>query len=136
MNGHCVVSIAMRIPLLKGDEIKYITIPLGYKLYDKTSTKLQLAKNLIETVMPELSDLQVVLLCDSWFTKKPLLEVLDMYDNLKIIGALRSDTALFGLKPDPTGKPGRPMSIQRHRRFSELDFLVKWCIYFNNFLYS
>ncbi|MEG2867004.1 MAG: transposase [Terrisporobacter sp.] len=122
MNGHCVVSIAMRIPLLKGDEIKYITIPLGYKLYDKTSTKLQLAKNLIETVMPELSDLQVVLLCDSWFTKKPLLEVLDMYDNLKIIGALRSDTALFGLKPDPTGKPGRPRVKGQRLNYRDFKF--------------
>ncbi len=122
INGHCIVSIAMRILLLKGDETNYITIPLGYKLYDKTSTKLQLAKKLIETVMPELSDVQVIVLCDSWFTKKPLLEVLYNYDNLKIIGALRSDTALFGLKPDPTGKRGRPRVKGERLDYRDFDF--------------
>lgn len=108
MNGHCIVSMTMSIPQIKDDEIKYITIPLGYKLYDKTCTKLELAKILISTVMPELSDIQVVTLCDSWFTKKPFLEILTQYDNLDIIGGIRSDTVLYDLKPNPTGKRGRP----------------------------
>lgn len=69
---------------------------------------MEIISNSYLLLLPELSDVQVIVLCDSWFTKKPLLEVLDIYDNLKIIGALRNDTALFGLKPDPTGKRGRP----------------------------
>ncbi len=130
MNGHCVVSMTMSIPQIKNDEIRYITIPLGYKLYDKTCTKLELAKNLISIVMPELSDVQVIILCDSWFTKKPFLEILDDYDNIDIIGALRSDTVLYDLKPDPTGKRGRPrvkgerLDYKNFNYIKENDFFV------------
>ncbi|MCT4509006.1 MAG: hypothetical protein N4A48_09635 [Tepidibacter sp.] len=44
----------MNIPIKIENELKYITIPLEYKLYDKSSTKLELAKKLISDVMPEL----------------------------------------------------------------------------------
>ena len=122
MNGHQIVSIAMAIPIFQDNGIRYITIPLGYKLYDKTATKLELAKNLVCAVMPELTESQVIILCDSWYTKKNFLEVLSEYDNLKIIGGLRSDTALYDLKPKPTGKRGRPRKKGERLDYKNFEF--------------
>ena len=104
INGHCVVSLAMTLPM--GE--KSITIPLGYKLYDKSCTKLDLAKELIETAMTQLNEFKIVVLCDSWYTNSKLLELANKYENLEITGAVRSNTVLFDLKPEKTGQRGRP----------------------------
>ncbi|SHK68063.1 IS701 family transposase [Tepidibacter formicigenes] len=122
MNGHCIVSMTMSIPMQIDNGFKYITIPIGYKVYDKSCTKLELAKNLISIVMPELKGLQVVVLCDSWYTKKPFLQIIKDYDNLEIIGALRSDTVLYDLKPAPTGKRGRPRIKGDRLNYREFDY--------------
>ena len=73
INGHCFVSLAMSIPIIMGSHIKYITIPVGCKLYDKTQTKLELAAEMIETVANELTEYQVIVLCDAWDTKKSFI---------------------------------------------------------------
>ena len=122
MNGHQIVSIAMTIPIYKNNEINYLTIPLGYKLYDKNFTKLELSKILIRNVMPELTEFQVIASCDSWYTKKNFLNILSEYDNLKIIGGLRSDTVLYDLKPNPTGKRGRPRKKGDRLNYRNFDF--------------
>ncbi|MGL5752509.1 MAG: IS701 family transposase [Paraclostridium sp.] len=122
MNGHCIVSMTISVPVNLNDEIRYLTIPLGYRLYDKSCTKLELAKEMITAVIPELTDFQVIVLCDSWYTKKPFLTILKNFKNLKIIGALRSDTVLYGLKPDPTGKPGRPRLKGDRLNFRNFDY--------------
>lgn len=72
--------------------------------------------------MPELTDSQVIILCDSWYTKKNFLEVLSEYDNLKVIGRLRSDTVLYGLKPNPTGKRGRPRKKGERLDYKNFEF--------------
>ena len=56
LDGHCFVTLV-------------INIPLGYKLYDKVKTKLQLTAELIDIAMPLLQEHQVILLCDSWYPK-------------------------------------------------------------------
>lgn len=108
LNGHCFVSLVISIPILVNQRLKYITLPVGYKLYDKSETKLEIAGKMIENIMPLLTDYQVIVLCDSWYTKKPFLNFLKDYNNLHIIGAVRSDTAIYDLCPEPTGKKGRP----------------------------
>lgn len=108
LNGHCFVLLVINIPILFNDKIKYISLPVGYKLYDKTKSKLEIAGNLIANVMPLLIEYQVIVLCDSWYTKKPLLKILKNFNNINVIGAVRSDTCLYDLRPKPTGKRGRP----------------------------
>ena len=72
--------------------------------------------------MPELSEFQVIASCDSWYTKKNFLNILSEYDNLKIIGGLRSDTVLYDLKPNPTGKRGRPRKKGDRLNYRNFDF--------------
>jgi hypothetical protein len=50
----------------------------------------------------------VILLCDSWYPKKEVLETTKKHDNLKLTANLRADTVLYDLPPKPTGKRGRP----------------------------
>ena len=97
LNGHCFVSLVINIPVLFNGKIKYISLPVGYKLYDKTKSKLEISGNMIANVMPLLIDYQVIVLCDSWYTKKPFLEILKNFNNIDIIGAVRSDTCLYDL---------------------------------------
>lgn len=125
MNGHCIVSLAITIPIKGESGTNYLTLPIGYKIYDKSCTKLELAKNMISAIMPELTDFQVILLCDSWYTKKVLLGLLKNYTNLEIIGALRSDTVLYDLKPDPTGKRGRPRKKGERLNYKDFKYVKK-----------
>lgn len=122
INGHCIVSMTMNIPMQIENELSYITIPLGYKLYDKSCSKLELGKKLISAVMPELDGFQVIVLCDSWYTKKPFLEITKEYKNLDVIGAVRSDTVLYDLKPTPTGKRGRPRTKGNRLNYKRFDY--------------
>ncbi|KZL92712.1 IS701 family transposase [Clostridium magnum] len=108
LNGHCFVSLVISIPIRFCGKIKYLTLPVGYKLYDKSETKLEIAAKMIQNIMPLLLDCQVIVLCDSWYTKRPFLNILKEYTNLSIIGTVRSDTSMYDLCPEPTGKRGRP----------------------------
>ncbi|PRX13406.1 DDE superfamily endonuclease [Orenia metallireducens] len=108
LNGHCFVSLVINIPLKHNEGIKYLSLPVGYKLYDKSKSKLKLASELINIAMPLLKSYQVILLCDSWYTKGSVLDTVNSYDNLDLIGAVRKDTAIFDLPPKHNGKRGRP----------------------------
>lgn len=108
LNGHCFVSLVISIPILFCGKLKYITLPVGYKLYDKSESKLEIAGKMIQNIMPLLVEYQVIVLCDSWYTKRPFLNMLKEYNNISIIGAVRSDTSMYDLCPEPTGKRGRP----------------------------
>ena len=51
----------------------YLSVPLGYRLWTKELSKLELAADMVRPVMAELSSCgQVILLCDSWYPKKPV----------------------------------------------------------------
>lgn len=106
LNGHCFVSLAISIPILVNKKIRYITLPIGYKLYDESETNLEIAGNMIQNIMSLLADYQIIVLCDSWYTKKPFLNFLKNYKNLHVIGAVRSDTTSYDLCPEPPGKRG------------------------------
>lgn len=109
LSGHCFVSLAIAIPILYNQKFHYIKIPIQYKLYDKTKSKLELAANMVSSVAPTLADYQVIVTCDSWYTKAPFLKVIKQFENIDVIGALRSDTAMFDINVEPrSGKRGRP----------------------------
>lgn len=109
LNGHCFVSLMFCVPIRKQGNISYLSIPLGYRMWDKSKSKLQLAADMVRQVMPELTGQKnVILMFDSWYAKKELLCVVDEFSNLDIICGARSDTVLYDLAPSKTGKRGRP----------------------------
>lgn len=109
LNGHCFVSLAIAIPILYNQQFHYIKIPIEYRLYDKTISKLELAASMVSSIAPSLSEYQVIITCDSWYTKAPFLNEVKRFKNIDVIGALRSDTAMFDINIEPrSGKRGRP----------------------------
>ncbi len=111
LNGHCFVSLMLCVPVWdrqKG-KVHYLSVPLGYCMWQKTDSKLVLAARMVERVMPVFSEKRnVILLCDSWYAKKDLLYLADGYGNLDIICNARSDSVIYDLPPARTGKRGRP----------------------------
>ncbi|MFT9493717.1 IS701 family transposase [Anaerosolibacter sp.] len=108
LQGHCFVSLIINIPLSYQGKTRILSLPVGYRLYTKDKSKLQIASEMIDSAMEYLKDFQVILLCDSWYSKGIIIETVKNYNNLDLIAAVRSDTALFDLPPAPTGKRGRP----------------------------
>lgn len=109
LNGHCFVSVMLCVPVWKKSKIHYLFIPLGYRMWQKKESKLELAASMIRQVMPQFSSRKnVILLCDSWYVKKALVSIVDEYENLDLIGNARSDSVIYDLTPQRTGKRGRP----------------------------
>ena len=109
LNGHCFVSLMLCVPVWKHNKISYLAVPLGYSMWQKKESKLQLAASMVRLVMPELSQKKnVIILCDSWYMKQNLVSIVDEYSNLDLIGNVRSDSVIYALAPAPTGKKWRP----------------------------
>lgn len=78
VHGHCFVSLTLSVPVLsqhagEAPLIRYLAVPVGYRIWTKERAKLELAGDLIEEVMPLLKDWQVLLLFDSWYAKSSLI---------------------------------------------------------------
>lgn len=113
LNGHCFVSVMLCVPVWNKrrvrQSISYLAIPLGYRMWQKKETKLELAASMVRQVMPEFQEKRnVIILCDSWYVKNTMTALVDEYENLDLIGNARVDTAIYDLPPVPTGKRGRP----------------------------
>lgn len=109
LNGHCMVSILLSFPVLADGSIRYLSVPLGYRLWDKKQTKLEIAAEMARSTMDSIGpDRQVFLLCDSWYPKGCVAGLVDEYCNLDIICNARIDTVMYDLPPERTGKRGRP----------------------------
>ena len=128
LNGHCFVSVMLCIPVWNKRKprhrISYLAIPLGYRMWQKEKTKLELAASMVRQVMPEFQEKRnVIILCDSWSVKKTMTVLVDEYKNLDLIGNARIDTAIYDLPPAPSGKRSRP--AKRGGRLSVMeDFSV------------
>ena len=123
LNGHCFVSLMLCIPVWNNHKVVYQAVPLGYRMWQKKDTKLNLAASMVRRVMPEFrAKKNVVILCDSWYAKKDLVCVVNEYSNLDIICNARCDSVIYDLAPKPTGKKGRP--AKHGRRLSIRDDFV------------
>ena len=70
LNGHCMVNILLSFPILTDDSIRYLSIPLGYWLWDKKQTKLENATEMVRHALDKIDPArQVFLLCESWYLK-------------------------------------------------------------------
>ena len=109
LNGHCFVSLMLCVPVWNGDRICYLAVPLGYRTWQKKESKLQLAASMVRQVMPDFAGKRnVIILCDSWYVKKDLVCIVDEYENLDLVGNARSDSVIYDLPPQRSGKKGRP----------------------------
>ncbi len=54
------------------------------------------------------SQKNVIILCDSWYTKQNPVSIVEEYPNLDLIGNARADSVIYDLAPAPTGRRGRP----------------------------
>ena len=63
LNGHCFVSLMLcTIPVWKHNKISYLAVPLGYRMWQKKESKLQLAASMVRQVMPEFSQKKNVII--------------------------------------------------------------------------
>ena len=108
LNGHCMVSLLLSFPVWNNGKIHYLSVPLGYRLWDKQKTKIALAAELVTQAMKVIGNKrQVFLLCDSWYPKAEVVELVNQFENLDLICNVRVDTVLYDL-PDQTKRRGRP----------------------------
>ena len=119
LNGHCFVSLMLCLPVWNRDRVSYLAVPLGYRMWQKKESKLELASAMVRQVMPEFhAQKNVIILCDSWYVKQNLVSVVEEYENLDLIGNARADSVIYDLAPLPTGKKGRPA---KHGRRLSID---------------
>ena len=124
LNGHCFVSVMLCVPVWNRNKVSYLSVPLGYRMWQKKESKLELAAFMIRQVMSEFhSKKHVIILCDSWYTKQNLVSIVDEYPNLDLIGNARIDSVMYDLAPARTGRRGRP--AKHGKRLSvETDFYI------------
>ena len=82
---------------------------IKYRMWKKEESKLELAASMVRQVMPGFSSQKnVIILCDSWYTKQNLVSIVKEYPNLDLIGNARADSVIYDLAPAPTGRKDRP----------------------------
>ena len=116
--GHCFVSIMLSIPVFDNGIIRYISFPVGYRMWTKEQTKLAMAADMVKEVMEIIgSERNVCLCCDSWYPKAEITELPQKYENLALICNVRHDTALYDLPPSKTGKKRKTKSKRQETVF-------------------
>ena len=124
LNGHCFVGLMISVPVIENTKIRYISIPVGYRMWTREETKLAMAADLVRLAMKVVgTEKPVILCCDSWYPKAEITELPDEFENLDIICNVRCDTALYALPPEHNGKRGRPRI--RGERISLNDFTLQ-----------
>ena len=104
LNGHCFVSIMLCVPVWNQNRIRYVSVPLGYRMWLGSESKLKLAASMVRQAMPEPARKKnVIILCDSWYVKKDLVCLVDEYKNLDLIGNVRADSVIYDLAPELSG---------------------------------
>ena len=78
---------------------------------------------MIESIAPSLKEYQVIVTCDSWYTKNPFISNIEKIENFNLIGALRSDTAMYEVNFNAhTGKRGRPRKRGNRINYRNLEY--------------
>ena len=119
LNGHCFVALAICVPVTVENTVKYLTVPIRFRLRGTDENKLSIASEMVADAMKVLKTIpSVILLCDSWYPKGEVLETVKTYANLDLIANMRIDTVVYDL-PQVTGKRGRP--AKKGRKLSIYD---------------
>lgn len=129
LNGHCFVAMTISVPVWFKGAIKYLSIPVGYRLRSENENKLEIASKMIEIGMEEIGEeVQVILLCDSWYPKGEVLKTVAGHKNLEMIANVRVDSAIYDLPGEtPKGKrgakpkKGKRLDIHKDFEMKEID---------------
>ncbi len=71
-----MVSLLLSFSVFQEGKILYPSVPLGYRLWDKDKSKLSLAAELVQQAMKVIGEqCQVFLLCDSWYPKADVADL-------------------------------------------------------------
>jgi len=109
LKGHCFVALTISVPIIIEGSVRYLNVPVGFRMRGENENKLKIASKMIENAMIILADYpKIILLCDSWYPKGDVLKTVKHYKNLDLIANVRVDTSLFELPPPRTGKRGAP----------------------------
>lgn len=109
LKGHCFVALVLSVPIRLEGELRYLSVPLGYRLRSREENKLDLAAAMVRQAMDAFPEgKRAVLLCDSWYPKGAVRQVVADTPQLEMVANVRKDTRLYDLPPQPTGKRGRP----------------------------
>lgn len=124
LNGHCFVSLTISVPVQDGDKTRYLSVPVGYRMWTKEKSKLTIAAELVQKAMEQIgSNRQVCLCCDSWYPKRKILNLPEQFSNLTLICNVRHDTVLYDLPPTSAHRRGHPRI--RGKKISLDDFALK-----------
>ena len=86
------------VPVWKKNHIIYQSVLLGYHMRIKEVPNLELATDMVCTIMLKLAQKhQVLLLFDSWYAKASLVCLAGKYKNLDIICNVRYNSAIYDL---------------------------------------
>ncbi len=112
LNGRCMVSLLLSFPVYQNGKILYLSVPVGYRLWDMEKSKLALAAELAAQAMKAIgSKRQVILLCDSWYLKAEVAALVEQFENLEMVCNARVDTALTGSRQLKPGKGRRRLFL-------------------------
>ena len=56
LNGHCFVSVMLCVPVWNGDNVSYLSVPLGYRMWQKKESIAILVNNAFKTVQQRAKD--------------------------------------------------------------------------------
>jgi hypothetical protein len=66
LSGHCFVALTICIPVTVGNAMKYLNVPIRFRLKGADENKLTIASEMIADAMKVLKDVPtVILLCDT-----------------------------------------------------------------------
>ena len=109
LKGHCFVALTISVPIIIEGSIRYLNIPVGFRLREKDENKLKIASKMLDNAMTVIGkNLMTILLCDSWYPKGDVRKTVMRHKNLQLIANVRIDTSIFALPPPRTGKRGAP----------------------------
>lgn len=54
LNGHCFVSLMLCVPMWNKGRVVYLSVPLGYRMWQKEESKLEFAAAMVRKTIPVL----------------------------------------------------------------------------------
>ena len=49
LNGHCFVSLMISVPVMENGKTRYLSVPVGYRMWTKEESKLKIASRTYQT---------------------------------------------------------------------------------------
>lgn len=107
--GHCFVSTMMMVPARVKEQLSYLPVITGQRMWNGQETKLKMMADMIRLQHDEIGkDRKALSLFDSWFPRGEVAALHEI-DNLEILCNAKVNTVMYDpIVPPRTGGPGRP----------------------------